>query len=471
VSGGAGTPPGFDPGWWADAAGGRWINAGSRRITGASLDTRGLAPGQLFVALRGERTDGHRFLAAAHEAGASAALVEDESADAPADLPRLVVRDCRRALRSLAVAHRAELRESGTRVIGVTGSNGKTTTVRFIHAAVSAGGLVGSHAEKSFNNDLGVPITLLNAAPRGGFVVCEIGTSAPGEIADLASLAQPDIGVITSIGRAHLEQLGSVEGIAREKASLLDHVCPGGLMVVSADAPALRPLIPSGAVTVGIAGDADVLVEFDGGVGHAAGEELRPPLPGRHHAVNAAIAVEVAARAFGVDRNAAARGIAGAEPPAMRLTRATVELRDGPVTVVNDAYNANPESMLAALEMLAAGDLDAPGTVRRVAVLGDMLELGEASAEVHAEIGRRLGPMRERIGLVCTVGRAMFEAKVAEAAREPEATDHACARIAGLVRAGDVVLIKGSRGVRLERVAEAIAARAGSGESSGVVSR
>lgn len=457
------TGGGFDPAWWATAARGRWTTEPTDRILGASIDTRELKPGQLFVALRGERTDGHNFLAQAFESGARAALVEDEAADAPADFPRLIVSDCRAALRELAVAHREQLRATNTKVIGVTGSNGKTTTVRFIHAAVAAGGLEGSHAQKSFNNDLGVPLTLLNAAPRGGFVVCEIGTSGPGEIASLAALAQPDIGVITSIGRAHLEKLGSIAGIAEEKSSLLRHVEPRGLCVVSADAPELRPRVPEGTVTVGLAGDADVLVEFNDGVAMVAGHEIVPPLPGRHHAVNAALAIEVAVRGFGVERSAAVRGVREAEPPPMRLTRETVHLAEfvggSDVTLVNDAYNANPESVLAAVDMLAAGDLDAPGTKRRVLVLGDMLELGEKSGPIHAEVAKRVGEARERVGLVCSVGSAMTTA-FETGHREPDPTDDACARIASMIEPGDVVLVKGSRGVRLERVVEAVRARA-----------
>jgi len=461
----------------ARATGGAWVRRPDRPVRGAAIDSRDLPPraddaGPLFVALRGERTNGHRYLGAAWEAGAAAALIDDPRAESAAPDGRGLLRvdDARRALGAAAAAWRGVLRDAGVRVVAVTGSNGKTTTVRYVHAALSHAGLVGTRSTKSYNNDLGVPLTLLNAPVGDAYVVCEIGTSGPGEIAALTAIAEPDAGLITSIGRAHLERLGSIEGIAREKASLLRGVAAGGVRLASADAAVLRPHLPDSTSLVGMAGDADArVIEEDGGwaLRPAAGPAvpLSPPLAGWFQACNAALAVEVAARVFGVERPTAAEGVARAETPEMRMARSVVALGDGGAVVVNDAYNANTESVRAAVDLLVAGAFDGPGTRRRVLVLGDLLELGDASGEIHGEMVRRVAAAGDAIGAVWLVGREFASAGDSAAAREPEASDAACARIAASIGPGDVVLIKGSRGVRLERVAEAIAARATGGAS------
>jgi UDP-N-acetylmuramoyl-tripeptide--D-alanyl-D-alanine ligase len=400
----------LDPEGLAAATGGSWLTrpAEGTPLLGAAIDSRRVRPGSLFFALRGERTDGHRFLAAARDAGAGAAVVEDDPTTLGVDPGAIVglgvlrVASAPDALRSLAEAYRAAL--GGVRVIGVTGSNGKTTTVRLIHAALAGAGLSGSHAQKSENNDLGLPLTILNAAPAHDYLICEIGTNAPGEIADLASLARPDIGVITSIGRAHIERLGSVAGIAREKAALVRAVPAGGVAVVTAESAELDHALSDagggapacGVVRVGVSAGADVEVrgvETGGGATRfvALGRTVSVPMPGAHSAVNAAIALAVA-EACGADLDRAAAGLGSVVPPEMRLERSAVRAKGGTITLINDAYNANPESVRAALGMLASGALDpvpsgaSSGRPRRVAVLGDMLEMGEHTESVHREV-------------------------------------------------------------------------------------
>ncbi|MEO0631812.1 MAG: UDP-N-acetylmuramoyl-tripeptide--D-alanyl-D-alanine ligase, partial [Planctomycetota bacterium] len=214
----------------------------ARECHGVSIDTRELSPGQLFVALPGERTDGHDHLQQAADAGATIALVERDI-EAPAGMTLVKVDSCRTALARLASAYRATLRS--TRVVGVTGSNGKTTTVRLLdHVLGSA--LRGSASRKSFNNELGLPLTILNAKPTDQYLVCEIGMSNPGEIQKLAAIARPDVGVITSIGRAHLEAFGTVAGIAKEKASLLFELAESGIGIVTADSDEIEPALPPG---------------------------------------------------------------------------------------------------------------------------------------------------------------------------------------------------------------------------------
>ena len=374
----------------------------------------------------------------------------------------------REALRSLAIAYRRDLDD--LQIIGVTGSNGKTTVVRLIHAALSGAGFRGTHAQKSENNDLGVPLTILNASPTDDYLVCEIGTNAPGEIADLASLSRPNIGVITSIGRAHIERLGSVAGIAAEKAQLVRAVPAHGVSIVTADSPELDHelsetgggAIPSAVVRVGVSPRADRTIDAiepeSGGTRFRIGDH-RPfvPLPGTHNAINAGLAL-VVAEACGADPARAAAGLAGVVPPSMRLERSVVGIGGGLLTLINDAYNANPESARAALAMLGAGELDpaggAGGQPRRVAILGDMLEMGEHTDAVHREVlGYAAG--LDGVDLVMCIGPAFAAAARGTGIRALHSDDWTPDAIESL-RDGDVVLLKGSRGMRLERLVEAL---------------
>ncbi|WP_346014684.1 UDP-N-acetylmuramoyl-tripeptide--D-alanyl-D-alanine ligase [Thiocystis violacea] len=334
------------------------------------IDSRTLALGEAYVAIVGERFDGHDFVSAAAAASAALALVERAPAQAPTSLPLLQVGSGVAALQALAAAWRERLRAGGCRVVGVCGSNGKTTTRHLIHQLLRAGGLAGSQSPKSFNNHLGVPLTLLAARPEHAYLLCEIGTNHPGEIAALGAIVRPDIAVLTSLGEEHLEFFGDLHGVAREEAALIECIATGGTALVPAEGrlpvalPVALPLSVPSAVT---------LRRFD----------LDPlaqalPLPGEHNRLNASAAAAVA-RLLGLHDVCIAAAIRSASHVPLR---GEVLFADDPArpTVINDAYNANPSSMRVALAMLAAS----PG--RRVAVLADMLELREGAAQAHREI-------------------------------------------------------------------------------------
>ena len=422
-------------------------------FAGVSTDTRTLVPGSLYVAIAGENHDGHGFVADAFERGAAAAIVSDPKA-LPAGKPAVAVADTRRALGALTAAYRASL---AARVIAVTGSAGKTSTVRLLDAALGAG-LAGTASPKSYNNDIGVPLTVLAARETDDYLVCEIGTSAPGEIAPLAAIARPDVAMITSIGRAHLETLGDLAGVRREKAAIFSALAPDAHALIPSIDPDLRELAPPHARTVGTCENAHLRVEdvrsHAGGVSFTLdGHAFECPLPGAHHAVNAAFAV-AAAGALGLDPETIARGLAGAELPEMRGGVSRIDT----VTLVNDAYNANPESTAASLLAFAAAHAEAE---RRVVVLGDMLELGPHAPAAHDEIAamvRGLG-----FDVVIAVGPEMSRALAGLADLAFDSVEGVEARIAHQVAGGDAVLLKGSRAMALERVEHAVRERAGAG--------
>lgn len=444
------------------AAGGSWLAlpvAGAIK-GGAAIDSRAVGPGQIFFALRGERTDGHRYLAEAGRAGAAVAVVDDPTAAGvfPKGLGVLRVADARVALGRLAGAYRRAL--GSTRFIAVTGSNGKTTTTRMIHACL-ASRLRGRCSPKSYNNDLGVPLTVLGVHPGEHYAVCEVGMNAPGEIEPLSAIIQPDVAVITSIGRAHIESFGSVEAITAEKVTVASHLAPGGVVVLNADAPSLRPWRErlERVIMFGRADDADFRVgsiqAHAEGISFTVNERtvFRVPVLGVHNALNAAAAVAVARR-LGVEDEAIRDALASFEAAEMRLSR----LRVGEIEVINDAYNANPDSMLAALRTLAG--VSSEGS-RRVAVIGDMLELGSDGPAAHREIGHaiageRLADLAVLVGpLAALAGDVLLDAGI-EVVAVGDLGGGGAGRAAALLRRGDTVLLKGSRGMRLERVLEAL---------------
>ena len=425
--------------------------------TSYSIDTRTLAPGALFVALRAER-DGHDFVGDALDRGAVAALVSR-----PVDGVGLVlVDDTAVALTALGRAARDRL--AGLPVVGITGSTGKTSTKDLASAALAPAGPVGA-SPVSFNNEIGVPLTLLSAPDDAAAVVVEMGARGIGHIATLCAVAAPTIGVITNIGMAHAEFFGSREDVARGKGELLESLPADGHAVLCADddmTPGLAARTSATVVTVGAAAAADVrvsAVELD--------DELRPafhldtpwgsvdvpPLPvrGTHQAGNAAFAVAVAGVA-GVRLEDAVAGLAGAVGSPLRM-----DLRRSPsgVLVLNDAYNANPTSMAAAVDALTA--LGGREGGRRFAVLGPMAELGpHATAEHH-----RLGKLVAAAGVELLV--AVNAPELAEGARaagavavEVGAPDEAVGALVSRLRAGDAVLVKASRVAGLELVAQAL---------------
>ncbi|MFN0133233.1 MAG: UDP-N-acetylmuramoyl-tripeptide--D-alanyl-D-alanine ligase [Phycisphaerales bacterium] len=447
------------------ALGGTWVSLPTRaEVIGLSTDTRDLRPGQVFLALAGDRFDGHAMLADAAHRGSPLAIIDNPAAvrDVPESLGLLRVTDTRRALMRLGEAYRRTALES-TRVVAVGGSNGKTTTVRLIDAVLGQT-LRGSASIKSFNNSVGVPLTVLAARPGDQYLVAEIGTNARGEIAPLASLVQPDIAVVVSIGREHLERLGSVREVAQEEASLLEPVRAGGAGIVNADAPHLDDAIaglsrrPGSIIRFGEGKSADVRVVSVEATGTGQRfrlndrSEFEIPLLGRHNAINAAAAVAVGRR-LGVPDEAIARGLRSVHGAEMRLQ--PCEVRG--IRIINDAYNANPDSMRAALVTLAEAGA---GARRRVAVLGDMLEMGEHREAVHREIGSLLASMTD-LDLVVLVGESMRlagEALNGRARHVPELDPESAASVAAMLRPGDVVLLKGSRRMRLERVEAALRA-------------
>lgn len=445
----------------AIAMGGRWLTPPvdpDESVTGASIDTRTLVPGDVFCAFRGEQVDGRTYLGRAIELGAPMCVV-DEPPDEPAPPGTLLVGDLREALTALARSERDA--RPDLRVIGVTGTNGKTTTTRLIESVLSTEQR-GRSSPKSFNNELGLPLTMLSAQEGDEFLVCEMGTSSPGEIERLTTIARPDVVVITSIGRGHLEKLGSVEGVAREKSSIIEGLAEAGVAIVTDDSPELEAALaaraPMKTQRVGEAPDSDWRIQrVRSGAEGVTFElsnlgELTLPLPGAHNARNGAIAAAVGAR-LGLGADSIRRGLAEASSPEMRLSVEPIEIPGGEVVLINDAYNANPDSMRAALATLAT--FDPPEGARRVAVLGDMLELGGESDAEHASL---LESAPVQIDLVIALGQAMSRAagSLPNASALGEATDNAAQRAAGLIRPGDVVLLKASRSMRLERVREAL---------------
>lgn len=449
--------------------GGTWMALpAGQRITGLSTDSRALTPGQMFLAIKGDSHDGHRHVA--EVAGRAPLAVIDDTAALPVPLPQglgiLKVSSTRRALLRLAAAYRRTL--EGTRVIAVAGSNGKTTTVRLIESVLRQAAS-GTASLKSFNNDIGVPLTILGAKPGDGYLICEVGTNSPGEVARLAQVVEPDIAVITSIGREHLEKLGSLQGVAREEASVMEHVRRGGAGVFNADSPHLPEAIaalavkPATRIGFGFGPGADVrVVEVAQDARGLAfklndGSTFRLGLLGKHNAGNAAAAV-VVGRRMGLSDVKIAAGLLAARGPEMRLERSEI----GGVCVLNDAYNANPDSMRAGLEALREVGV---GAGRRVAILGDMLELGDHTRAEHRDIGRLLSE-RTDLDVIVLVGpsmKAAAEVLGARAAWVPDMDERHAPEVAGDLRAGDVVLLKGSRRMRLERLVVALKAHVEAG--------
>lgn len=431
------------------------------RVKGVSTDSRTAKPGDLFFAIRGERFDGHEYVSQAIARGAVACVV---SRPVPAaSVPCLTVDDTVAALGRLAAHHRTR---AGATVVAVTGSNGKTTTKSMIDHVLSTR-LGGRAAIKSFNNQVGVPLTLLSVQADDEYLVVEIGSSAPGEVENLTRMASPEIGVITSVGPAHLEGLGGIEGVVREKVSLLRHVRAAGTAVVNADQPELlaaaddvlrRTERSVELVTFGRSEAAGLRItrvstdlrrtRFCLG----AGPRIDLPLCGTHNTANAAATFAVCRR-LGLTADQIAAALATFQPADMRLKVTCC----GEVTVINDSYNANPASMAAAIEVLAGA-----GGTRRVLVTGDMLELGDQAGSWHEQVGRQAAGSGIEL-LIAAGAQARFTAAGARAVNPTLETvvcqdaDRAARAVAERLRPGDVVLVKGSRGMAMERVVGAIA--------------
>jgi len=445
------------------------------QATGVSIDTRTLAPGDLFVALSAAR-DGHDFVATALKAGAAAALVSRIPDDVAPDAPLLVVEDVQAALEALGLAARERC---GARVAAITGSVGKTSAKEMLREALAGQGRVHA-AEASYNNHWGVPLTLARMPADTDFAVIEIGMNHPGEIAPLARMARPDVALITTIAAAHLEAFDDILGIAREKASIVEGLAGAGIAILPRDVaefPILRDIArDAGAriVTFGETAGADMrLTDLRVSEGATvaqvrAGQEafvLKVATEGAHFARNA-LGVLAAAEALGADRMQSVLGLGHWMPPSGRGTKEVIHLdsaRDGhSLTLIDDAFNANPTSMEAALDTLSRGTpRDGVGRIhrgRRIAILGDMLELGPVEARMHADLARL--PAMRSVDVVHCVGprmQTLWQALPETARGYWAATaDEMAARADQVVDAGDIVLVKGSKGSQVSRVVDAI---------------
>lgn len=466
-------------------------------ISRVVTDSRAVRPGDLFVAVRGERFDGHDFVNEVLAAGALAAVVrneyervlpEDSAESAGAQGVLIRVDDPVTAMGRLALYYRRSVIAGSATVVAVTGSVGKTTVKEMI-AHVLAARWKGAASPKSYNNNIGVPLTLLSVEPSHSFVVAEVGMNAPGEIAMLARLIEPEVAVLTTVVECHLEKLGTLERIAEEKLSLLRHLRPGGAVVVNFDCELLKRAVEKDRayrklkrVSFGQSADADLRLTSVQVLGPAAeGEaadaegadrpasapagapaisftindrfEYRLNVPGRHNVMNALAAIGVG-RWFGMDHEEIAAQLATFTLPAMRLQ---VE-RIGRWTVINDAYNANPASVAAAVDVL----VDTPAKGRRVLVIGDMRELGDSAEALHRRTAEQVGA--SGLQVVFAVGEhARLFAKTVERASDGRIETHACAsthsarrRVVGLLRPDDVILVKGSRLLGLERLVDTL---------------
>ena len=432
-------------------------------VTGVSIDSRTLEVGEAFFAIAGHRQDGHRHVMDAAARGASCLVVHALPDDPPSTVSLILVDETTRALGRLAARHRARF---AIPLVAVTGSNGKTTTKELIAAVLGVRWAVLKSAA-SFNNQWGLPLTLLRLGPDHEVAVVEIGTNQPGEIAALSAIAAPTVGVVTIVVAQHTEFLGSIDGVREEKAALVRALPPSGTAVLNADDPRVLGMAADSrgrVITFGAGAGADVrlaspVVDEGERIGFtlAHGREqasVSLALAGRHNAINA-LAAAATGVAFGLGLGEIARGLSMAAPIKGRC----VWREAGGVHILDDSYNANPISLRAALETARARGRRG----RLVVVLGDMLELGHVADEAHREAGRAVvevgadefigvGP-RARLAVLEAQARGLGEARALGTFEDTVA--HLLKRLV----LGDVVLVKGSRGMRLERVVDALMAR------------
>jgi UDP-N-acetylmuramoyl-tripeptide--D-alanyl-D-alanine ligase len=444
---------------WAGGA----LSAGDPLATVATVctDSRSLKAGDLFLALRGEKFDGHSFIAEAARRGATGAVVESEVAGLPPEFAVVRVGDTLAALQKISAEYRRSL---PVQVICITGSNGKTSTKDFAWHVLRER-FQATRTEGNLNNHIGLPLTMLRLRGGDRIGVFEIGMNHPGEIAPLAALAQPDVGIITNVGIAHIENLGSREGIAQEKGMLADALPPSGTIILNSDddfSDRIANRTKADALRCGLGENAQIRAtelqqDFSGMRFRiqAFGKRVNAflPVPGMHMVRNALLAVG-AGHVFGMTLEECAAGLAK-----VQLTRGRLELKNvRGVQVLDDSYNANPDSMKAAL--LTLSQMSANG--RRIAVLGRMGELGVESERGHRSVGQAASDL----GLDCVISVGDEAALIAEEAwrggvakvvKAPDC-DEAVKALREFVHAGDLVLVKGSRSARMERIVEGLAA-------------
>jgi len=429
-------------------------------ITGVTIDSRKTPRGSVFIAIKGDRFDGHDFIGQALAGGSKAVIATDTSLLPPGvSNPVIIVKDTTRALQRLAAYHRSRFKK--LLVIAVTGSNGKTTVKDMIASVFSLRSRT-LKTKGNLNNHIGAPLTILGLNDSHEVAVIEMGMNSPGEISALADMAKPSIGVITNIGSAHLGKLGSIASVRKAKAELLEKLGPKSTAVLNAGDPNSRPLLRrwSGkTVTFGKGGEADVdLVDTwtNGRVGTwavmqvGAGEvTLHIPLVGYHNAENASAAL-AACYAAGATLEDIAEGISRVKPTAMRMRFERLPNR---ALIVNDAYNANPASVEAALKTVS----ERRGKGKMVFVFGDMLELGEKAPAEHKKIGKIAA--QYGVDSIYSLGELASITASEGAARgvycySGKTHKSIARRLASQLESGDIVLIKGSRGMAMEKVAE-----------------
>ncbi|MGM7636893.1 UDP-N-acetylmuramoyl-tripeptide--D-alanyl-D-alanine ligase [Bacillus sp. Hm123] len=433
-----------------------------RVIEGVAIDSRKAVNGQLFVPFKGEHTDGHKYVRQAIEQGAGAALWQKDVPNPPEDLPILIVEDTLTALQQLAKAYRNELE---LKVVGITGSNGKTTTKDMITSLLSLKYKV-QKTEGNYNNHIGLPLTILSLSHETEVAVLEMGMSSKGEIELLTKLASPDIAVITNIGESHLQDLGSREAIAEAKLEIISGLSEKGCLIYHGDEPLLKDAIDNMETvqtkTFGFEESNDLypltVEALQTGnrftVNVAPEVEFVLPVLGRHNVSNAMAAMLVA-HEMGIDCKNMKAGLQSVE-----LTKMRMEWVEGVrgVKLINDTYNASPTSMKAAIELTA----QMPGFDKRILVLGDMLELGLDEELFHYQVGQTVDS--EAIDYLFTFGRlGQF---IAAGAKNSLGEDRIfaftdkqelIAKLSSIVTGGELITVKASRGMKLEEVVQALA--------------
>ena len=432
-------------------------------VTGVSIDSRTLAVGDAFFAIRGPQLDGHAFAREAAGRGASCLVVHALGDDLPSHVPLVLVEDTTRALGRLGAFHR---RRFAIPIAAVTGSNGKTTTKEMTAAVLARRWRVLKPAS-SFNNQWGLPLTLLQLRPEHGAAVLEIGANLPGEIPYLVLLAAPTVGVVTSVAASHTEAFGSLDGVAAEKSALVRAIDATGRVVLNADDPrvaAMASVAHAPVVTFGRAESSDVRavgpVSTDGDhvtfTLEVGGERhpVRLSYAGVHNAQNALAAAAVG-HVLGLSPAEIAAGLHEARPVKGRC----VWRQAGAIRILDDTYNASPASLRAALETLVAGRREG----RLVVMLGDMLELGDIAVEAHRDAGRAIAAagVAEFVGMGRLAREAVDAAREAGLAESRHTTtlEDTVAHLLKRLAPGDALLVKGSRGMRMERVVDVLMAR------------
>lgn len=440
---------------------GQIINGnGESRFLGVSTDSRHISPGNLFFALKGEHFNGHDFVLDALAGGAAGVVVSHDFFPrvTNADVALIAVDDTLKALGDLAAYYRQKL---PAHIIAVTGSNGKSTTKDMIHHLLSQCARA-TTSLKSFNNCIGVPLTIFELNRQTDFGVIELGTNAPGEIRRLSEIAKPRTGVFTNISEAHLEGLGSIEGVAKEKGEMIDCIDEDGTIVINADNEWCNKIASNFSgriIRFGVNNEAEIkgsnIGRTDLGLAFTVNDSFRVDVPfyGMHNVYNCLAALAVC-HTVGFDIEKLSKALLSFRLPAMRMDRQNI----GDITIINDAYNANPQSMIAALNEY--GKMKVHG--RKIFICGDMLELGSHAERLHKEIGIRVA--HSGIGLLLAVGKlSRYIAESASAhgmAKENiicyDNLNDILASVVYYLKEGDTILLKGSRSMRLEGIIERV---------------